>query len=177
MLGQYINGNLQELVGNIHFSPSVYQSAESLSPEQKVQFFVYNIIDVVPEVPVGSILNESWTYEVQDRNVIRTWSTRLKTPEELQAQNESTMQEIIQGTQLRLDTFAKTRNYDSILSACTYATSAVVKFKNEGQYCVNSRDSTWSVLYGILAAVQAGTRPMPKNYAEIEPELPNLTWP
>jgi len=177
MLGRYLNGNLQELVGNIHFSPSVFQTAESLTPEQKVQFSVYSITDVVPEVPSGSILNESWSYEVQDRNVIRTWSTRLKTPEELQAQNESTMQEIIQGTQQRLDTFAKTRNYDSILSACTYATSAVLKFKNEGQYCVNSRDATWSVLYTILAEVQAGTRPMPQSYAEIEPELPQLTWP
>lgn len=86
-------------------------------------------------------------------------------------------QTIVDATQKHLDTFAKTRNYDSILSACTYATSAIPKFQSEGQYCVNSRDATWSKLYSILAEVQAGTRPMPQNYSEIEPELPQLTWP
>ena len=40
---------------------------------------------------------------------------------------EQLMQEIVSSTQQRLDDFAKTRNYDGILSACTYATSIVPK--------------------------------------------------
>lgn len=85
--------------------------------------------------------------------------------------------EIVQDTQQRLDTFAKTRNYDSILSACTYATSTVAAFKAEGQYCVEARDLTWAKLYEILAEVQAGTRPVPAGYANIEADLPVLSWP
>lgn len=84
---------------------------------------------------------------------------------------------IVEATQKRLDSFAKTRNYDNILSACTYAASTVPKFQTEGQYCVNARDQTWSTLYSILAEVQAGTRPMPTSYADIEPLLPVLEWP
>jgi len=84
---------------------------------------------------------------------------------------------IITATQLRLDTFAQTRNYMGILSACTYASSTVEKFKTEGQYCVNQRDATWAKLYQMLAEVQAGTRPMPSGYADIESELPVLVWP
>lgn len=79
--------------------------------------------------------------------------------------------------QLRLDDFARTRNYDSILSACTYATSTVAKFKTEGQACVNLRDTTWAAAYNILAEVQAGDRPMPASIADIEADLPAAVWP
>jgi len=80
-------------------------------------------------------------------------------------------------TQARLDTFARTRNYDNILSAATYATSTVPKFTAEGQYAVEARDSTWAALYQIMAEVQAGTRPMPESFADVEPLLPVLEWP
>lgn len=93
-----------------------------------------------------------------------------KAPEQLQ-------NEIVVSTQQRLDDFAKTRNYDGILSATTYATSTIPKFQQEGQYAVVARDQTWATLYEILAEVQAGTRPAPTSYAEIEPELPVLAWP
>ena len=80
------------------------------------------------------------------------------------------------GVQQHLDSFARTRNYDGILSAATYATSAVPKFKAEGQYAVEARDATWTKCYEILAAVKAGSRPMP-TLDELLAELPVLTWP
>jgi hypothetical protein len=78
--------------------------------------------------------------------------------------------------QKRLDDFARTRGYDGILSACTYATSTNAKFSAEGQYCVTARDATWAKCYEIMAAVQAGTRPMP-TLETIMLELPVLAWP
>ncbi len=83
---------------------------------------------------------------------------------------------ITEATQKHLDDFAKTRNYDGILSACTYASSAVAQFATEGQHCIGVRDATWATLYQILADVEAGNRPTPTSYADIESELPNLTW-
>ena len=80
------------------------------------------------------------------------------------------------GVQKYLDDFARTRNYDGILSAATYATSAVPKFKAEGQYAVEARDATWAKCYEVLAAVEAGSRPMP-TLEELLAELPVLTWP
>lgn len=84
---------------------------------------------------------------------------------------------IIAATQARLDQFAMTRNYSSMLSACTYATSPTPRFAVEGQYCVSARDATWAALYQMLDEVLAGTRPMPSGYADIEAELPVLSWP
>lgn len=90
---------------------------------------------------------------------------------------ERVTDEIVFNTQKRLDTFAQTRNYDGILSACTYASSSVPKFQAEGQYCVGARDATWAKLYEMLAEVQAGTRPVPAGYDDIKSELPTLEWP
>ena len=76
------------------------------------------------------------------------------TPEQIIAQYTA-------GVQKYLDDFARTRNYDGILSAATYATSSVLKFQAEGQYAVAARDATWAKCYEILAAVEGGTSPMP----------------
>lgn len=78
--------------------------------------------------------------------------------------------------QKHLDDFARTLVYDGIMSACTYATSTVPKFKAEGQYAVEARDATWVKCYEVLAAVEAGSRPMP-TLEELLTELPVLTWP
>lgn len=95
-------------------------------------------------------------------------------PEDVAARVQA---EIVAATQLRLDTFAQSRNYDGILSACTYATSSVPKFAAEGQYCVDARDATWATLYTILGEVLAQTRPMPTGFADIAGDLPTLAWP
>lgn len=84
---------------------------------------------------------------------------------------------IVAATQARLDAFAQARNYDGILSAATYAASAVPKFAAEGQYAITVRDQTWAALYTLMGAVQAGTHPMPSGFADVEPLLPALAWP
>ena len=90
---------------------------------------------------------------------------------------ESEKQKYIDLTQKYLDDFARTRGYDSILSACTYAASSVEKFRTEGLYCVNLRDATWTKLYDILQEVLAGTRPLPTHFEDVLKDLPKLEWP
>ncbi len=75
-----------------------------------------------------------------------------------------------------LDTFAQERGYDGILSACTYATSTISKFQQEGQRCVSLRDQTWATSYALLDEVMQGTRPMPASIDEVRNLLPALTW-
>lgn len=85
--------------------------------------------------------------------------------------------EIMDGVQRYLDDFATTKTYDSMLSACTYATSTVPKFQREGQYCVEKRDECWATVARIEAEVLAGTRPAPTGFDDIRGELPVLEWP
>lgn len=78
--------------------------------------------------------------------------------------------------QARLDDFARTRGYDGILSACSYATSTNAKFAAEGRYCIEARDNTWAACYATMADVESGKRSMP-TLDEILAELPKLAWP
>lgn len=86
---------------------------------------------------------------------------------------------ILAATQAMLDDFARTRNYDGIMSACTYVNSTNPIFAAEGAYCVQLRDGTWTTLYQMLGQVQAGIRPMPESFEDIAPELPvySAAWP
>jgi hypothetical protein len=112
-------------------------------------------------------------YRARWSNDLMQW-VDIRTPEQV---NTELQAEIVKATQARLDAFAQTRNYDGILSACTYATSSVPTFAAEGQYCVTARDGTWAALYVILGEVTAGTRPMPGGYSDIDGDLPVLGWP
>jgi len=107
----------------------------------------------------------------------QAWGIVSLSPAEQQAARAQLISSVQEQTQQRLDSFAQTRYYAGMLSLCTYSTSTSAKFQAEGQYGVDVRDATWSKLHEILAEVQAGTRPMPTSYADIEPELPALNWP
>lgn len=113
-------------------------------------------------------------------NWVDDWILVPLAPEVIAANEQRRVDEItkaiVQATQDRLDDFARTRNYDGILSACTYATSAVPKFHSEGTQCVAARDATWAALYAYMAQVQAGTKPMPAGFSDVEAELPTLVW-
>jgi hypothetical protein len=121
------------------------------------------VVEVTPVEVAGA-----WTQQ---------WSVVPLNDAEQAAMAAQIQSEIMTATQQRLDTFAKTRLYDGVLSLCTYASSPNAKFQAEGQYGVEARDTTWTKLLEILAEVEAGTRPMPTGYADIEPELPPLAWP
>jgi hypothetical protein len=111
-------------------------------------------------------------------------SWRIVTPEEAAELQAPTPEErlaalqhaLTDAIQARLDAFAGTRGYDGILSAATYAASAVPKFRAEGQYAVEARDLTWARAYEVLEAVLSGIRPMPTT-EEVFAELPALAWP
>lgn len=142
--------------------------------------------DVFPVVDPGQPTHDPMTQTVDEfppafvvskNRWERQWAVRPATAQEIADRQSALIEDCTERTQQRLDEFAKTKNYDGILSACTYATSPTAIFATEGQYCVAQRDATWAKLYEILAEVQAGTRPMPTGYADIEAELPVLEWP
>ena len=112
-----------------------------------------------------------------DGQWVQAWKVVPLTADEIAQQQRALQENIVAQTQQRLDDFARTRGYDGILSAATYATSTSPKFAAEGQCCVEARDATWARIYAILAEVEAGQRPAPNSFADIENELPALVWP
>ena len=74
-----------------------------------------------------------------------------------------------------MDKTVQKRNYDSIFTACSYATSTNAKFRAEGDACVAWRDAVWDLCYTILNDVIAGLRAIPTK-EELLAELPVLEW-
>jgi hypothetical protein len=118
----------------------------------------------------------------QWNNETRQMDYRDMTPEEIAALPQQaipappTLAEYTAAMQAVLDTTARARNYDGILSACTYATSTVDKFRAEGQACVEWRDKVWAFGYDLLAQVDAGETP-PPALADLATILPQMVWP
>lgn len=166
-LGQVIGyGTVQE---ELFTSLSLPAGATLIPSTASYREYGYYDFDVGAFVPIPTKPSDHHIFDYAEKQWVDPRSL-----DQITAELESA---IVKATQSRLDDFAHTRLYDGILSAATYATSTVTKFAAEGQYCVTARDSTWAALYAILAEVQAGTRPMPAGYTDIEPLLPALTWP
>lgn len=135
----------------------------------------YVIKDGDTKVPTTDLI--LWPNTNPDFLAYKAWLAAGGVPEPADAPSaEEMIASVQQAVQERLDAFARTRAYDGILSAATYATSAVPKFAAEGQCAVQARDATWAACYQIMADVQAGMRAMP-SVDDVLAELPALEWP
>lgn len=146
-----------------------------------------DFLGIAPVFPAPQPEHDSVTQTVQSSDPVLTnkghyeqsW-TIVDLDPEIIAQNRTAKLEqlktsIVQQVQSSLDTFAQTKNYDNILSACTYATSTIPTFKTEGQKAVELRDATWAALYSILSEVEAGTKTV-NSFDDVKNDLPTLAW-
>ena len=117
------------------------------------------------------VVQELWRYDP----IGNTFLEPLPTAEPTLSHEEilKAMQDAIQS---HMDTKARERNYDGILSLCTYAASTNPKFAAEGQAGVEWRDACWAKGYEIMDDVLAGNREIP-SVEELLAEMPVLVWP
>lgn len=167
------------LPGQVYeFSDRCKTTAKRLTPEEATEYGVSRIKLVTP--PAFDSLTQG-RREIDpvlvDSEWVQQWEVYALDQSAATQAAVQFQQDLVAATQQRLDNFAQTRGYDSILSLCTYATDANPKFSAEGQYGVAARGATWDKLYQMLAEIEAGTRPMPTGFADVEPDLPVLVWP
>lgn len=105
------------------------------------------------------------------------WGNAGNSPRQIQP--SISVDELVQAytvaIQSHLDTTVKARNYDGILSLCSYATSKNPRFSVEGQAGVEWRDAVWAYAYAYLAEVMGGTRDI-LTVEDLLAELPVLNW-
>lgn len=148
-----------------------------LSDEELIQhgWYVWEFVEI--EVDAKTEILENNSINIVGTKIVESQVKRLKTAEELADDLKNKKESYTKQAQKRLDDFAKTRDYDNIFTAISYASSNNEKFKAEAQYCLDVRDETWEVLYAIFDSVESGEREIPNTFAELEQELPQLSWP
>lgn len=104
------------------------------------------------------------------------WDIVPMTVDELAVARQEVFLQVREEASARLDAFAQTRNYDSIVTLCSYAGSADASFAAEGQRGQVLRDQTWRALIDYEAGIDAGTIAQPTSIDEILAVLPALTW-
>ena len=152
-------------IGPVEADPSPLEPGVYLLPAHSV--------DTAPPVLLGAQQTARWVDDAWFIADLPAPAAPAPAPEPTLEQRLSSYTNDLQQ---RLDAFAATRGYSGILSACSYATSSVPRFKAEGVYCATLRDATWHQCYQILDEVQAGTRAAP-SYEELLAELPTPQWP
>jgi hypothetical protein len=152
------------------------------TPDDKIEHGIFEVTEdpAPPYNPITEYITEN-PILLFDGKVIRNYTINTHTQEiidhNITRATEAFTRMVVDRVQIRLDEFARTRNYDGILSVCTYATSVIPRFQIEGQYCVNARDNTWATLYTLMEEVTTGVREPMVSYEEVEALLPELTWP
>lgn len=118
---------------------------------------------------------------LEDGTVFTVQVVNLSTDEMAQINATKTakfIRSVEESAQAMLDAFARTKNYDGILSATTYAASSVPSFAADGAYAVLVRDQVWAALYALMEHIKAGIVPMPTSFEiDVKPVLPVLAWP
>ena len=94
----------------------------------------------------------------------------------LQAPAAPTQEQIVAtyeaSVQVELDTFAESWQYESILSAASYANSTVPQYRKEATALIAWRDQVWLACYATLAAVISGSQPAPASTTAFIASLP-----
>jgi hypothetical protein len=163
-------GALRTLYPNTSF-PSPFSPPDGFAevrpvPPPSIDFDAERVSEGAPQYEAGA-WQQTWVVEPLPADVIQARAAGRR-----QALQDSLVREV----QAHLDRFAKTKGYDSILSAATYATSTIPRFAADGQCAVAARDATWLRCHEVMAEVEAGLREAPASFAEFAPLLPPLTW-
>ena len=123
--------------------------------------------------PMTQRLSKSYTIS---SGVVRDlWQIVPLSPEDQSNLIQQKIQSLGQSVNQHLDSVAKSKDYDSIISACTYASSSISLYRAEGEKCVAWRDAVWVKVYDVLSEVQSGSRPIP-SAEQLISELPEMQW-
>lgn len=78
--------------------------------------------------------------------------------------------------QARLDAAARSLGYDSIISACSYATSSHPVYGAQGRYFTQWRDACWQSLFDLIDQGLGLQYPLP-SLAQLDAALPPFDLP
>ena len=77
---------------------------------------------------------------------------------------------------VKLDEFARTKQYNDFIHLTGYRYSAIPSFAAEAVRGYTLRDQIWVNLLGYFTQVTSGAVPVPTSIADVDALIPDLTW-
>lgn len=84
MYAIFKDGNYHECRGNVRFSDTVFQSAETLTEEQRAEFSVFEVLEVSTELSPGQKRGEGYTLTIEGGKIVKKYPAEEMTEEEKQ---------------------------------------------------------------------------------------------
>lgn len=147
MYAQQINGDWREVVGNIVFSPTVYQTPESLSDEQRAEFGVFEIVEMPRPSLTPSQKFGDPSYAINGVTVQRTYPAVDKTPEEIAASQAQQEQSVRTMRQTKLEESDWTQLPDTPADKALWAT-----YRQELRDVTSQAGFPWDVQWPVAPA-------------------------
>ena len=130
---------------------------------QKVDTTTGLIVSYQPPPP-GDTANTTYAWDVPTSRWVGTQTAAYVTA--------TTIATYEAAVQAEMDSTARAWGYDSLLSAASYAASAVLQYKADSLALVAWRDALWIAAYALEQAVIAGTQTLPATTAAFLALLP-----
>lgn len=145
------------------------------SDDVLAEWDVYPVIfDERPQAGLKEATVQADKPDYVDGKWVLRWTVKQLSNDEF-AQKIKAHKEALQHEVTRhMDRVAAEKNYDSILSACTYA-AFDNPFKEDGLKAIAWRSAVWVKCYEVLDYAQSGLRDIPTP-EELIAELPKMDW-
>jgi hypothetical protein len=141
----------------------VFDEVVEMSIQESDPIPLYHTRSAPPEVPEGFylIMRDGW---------------KLVQGPKPELADSATEQDLVDFAKNYLDNFARTRNYDNIMSLISYAQSMNPQFQAEAEYGVVARDLVWAKVIETINSSVENQKPLP-SLAVFQAEMPQLVWP
>jgi hypothetical protein len=135
--------------------------------------------DVVEDTPV--LVDGKWKQK---------FSIVQRTEEQIEEYKKIVLSALSLATENKLNEFVKMKDYDNVDSLSKYKNITdeeinvlpesnrllITKFREECRYASVLIANTWASLFLIFDEIEKGEREFPRNFEEIESDLPELIW-
>lgn len=150
-------------------NPLVYDGKKIFNPtdQQLLKAGYKNYEPATLEPEKASLSNYSVSYTEDSFTIYQQYNYTLN-PEKAMSVYTGYAQDM-------MDNAVKSRNYDSIASACSYFNSTNEKFASEANTCIRYRDSVWLRCYELLDEVLSGQMLIPSK-DDFLALLPSFSW-